>query len=147
MTPFAVEMMARSPPPVTESNGSNAIRPPSTSVKRSTLPIQVRVKEHQKIETSEEKRCMNIGRRDLALFLTSASFSAVTLSSPKPAEARVSKAEMKKMILEKLKILREKIGELSKQETEENEKIALSPSPPIEEKEISPPAVEAAIIP
>ncbi|KAI3714355.1 hypothetical protein L1987_72953 [Smallanthus sonchifolius] len=138
-------MMAGSPPPVTESIRSNAKGEAATSVKRSNLHLQVRVKELQKLETSE-KNSMNISRRGLALFLTAASVSAVTLSSPKPAEARISKAEMKKMILEKLKILREKVG-LSKQETEENEKIASSsPPPPEVDKEISPPATSAPSI-
>ncbi|XP_076898091.1 uncharacterized protein LOC143551577 [Bidens hawaiensis] len=114
-------MMAGSLPPVTESNRSNA----ATSLKPSTLPLQVRLKEHQKLESSETKST-NISRRNLALFLTAASFSAVTLSQPKPAAAGISKAEMKKIMLEKLKFLREKMG-LSKEETEENEKIA-SPS-------------------
>ncbi|XP_076919522.1 uncharacterized protein LOC143580364 [Bidens hawaiensis] len=139
MASFAVKMMAGSLPPVTESNGSNA----AASFKPSTLPLQVRIKEHQKLATSE-KKSTNISRRNLALFLTTASFSAVTLSQPKPAAAGISKAEMKKIILEKLKFLREKIG-LSKEETEENEKIA-SPSPPID-KEISPPATSAPPVP
>lgn len=99
--------------------------------------IQVRVKEIQKLELSERKS-MNISRRDLALFLTAASFSAVTLSSPKPAEAAMSRAEMKKIILEKLKILRENAG-LSKPETEEKEKIELSkPETKKTEKSASP---------
>ncbi|KAK1437667.1 hypothetical protein QVD17_03463 [Tagetes erecta] len=125
MASFPVKMMAGSPP---ESIGSNTLKP-STH-----LPLQVRVKEVEKLETSE-KKSLSISRRDLALFLTAASFS---LSSPKPAEARISKTEMKKMILEKLKILREKVG-LSKPETEENEKIASSDLLKAD-KEISPPA-------
>ncbi|KAK9052217.1 hypothetical protein SSX86_028845 [Deinandra increscens subsp. villosa] len=140
MTPFAVKMMAGSPPPMTQSNGSNAKALAATSPKRSTLPLQVRVKELEKLETSE-KKSMNISRRDLAMFLTAASFSAVTLSSPKPAEARISKTEMKKMILEKFKILREKVG-LSEKEPEKNAKIT-SPSPPIADKKTSPPATSA----
>ncbi|XP_076947691.1 uncharacterized protein LOC143619697 isoform X2 [Bidens hawaiensis] len=152
MASFAVKMMAGSLPPVTESKGSNAA---ATSLKPSTLPLQVRIKEHQKLETSETKST-NISRRNLALFLTAASFSAVSLSQPKPAAAGISKAEMKKIILEKLKFLREKIG-LSKQETEENEKIA-SPSatsaPPVPPEPVLPgiqndkkTVVEAATLP
>ncbi|KAF5778610.1 hypothetical protein HanXRQr2_Chr12g0549521 [Helianthus annuus] len=134
MTSFTVKMMAGSPPPVTGSIGSSAKHPPATS----KLPLQVKIKEQQKLETSE-KKSTNISRRDLALFLTAASFSAVTLSTPKPAAARITKAEMKKMILEKLKLLREKVG-LSKPEAEENEKV----ESPIEDKEVSPPATSAA---
>ncbi|KAI7754972.1 hypothetical protein M8C21_005618 [Ambrosia artemisiifolia] len=136
MTSFTVKMMAGPPSPVTPSFKSNA----TSSVKPSTLPLQVRMKELQKLETFE-KKSTNISRRDLALFLTAASFSVVTLSSPKPAAARISKAEMKKMILEKLKFLREKVG-LSKPEPEETEKVA-SPPPPIADKEVSPPATSA----
>lgn len=112
--------MAGSLPPVTGSKGSNAKGPAAASVKRSILPRQVRVKELQKLE-SPEKTSMNVSRRDLALFLTAASFGAATLSSPEPAEAGVSRTEIKKMILEKFKMLREKVG-LSKPETEETEK-------------------------
>ncbi|GJV95009.1 hypothetical protein Tco_1546586 [Tanacetum coccineum] len=98
-----------------------------------TAWAMVRPKELQKLE-APEKTSMNVSRRDLALFLTAASFSAVTLSSPKPAEARMSRAEIKKIILEKFKILREKVG-LSKPEPEEKEKIATPvPSPSVPEK-------------
>ncbi|KAI3729354.1 hypothetical protein L6452_18010 [Arctium lappa] len=120
MSSFTFKMMAGPLPPVSGSKGSNAKGPAAASVKRSILPPQVRVNELQKLE-SPEKTPMNVSRRDLALFLTAASFGAATLSSPQPAEARVSKIEMKKMILEKFQMLREKVG-LSKPETEETEK-------------------------
>lgn len=137
-------MMSGSLPPVQGSNGSNVINgrqpaPTAASViKPPTLPLQVRAKELQKLEVPE-KTSINVSRRDLALFLTAASFSAITLSSPKPAEAGMSRAEIKKMILEKFRILREKVG-LSKPEPEEKEKIA-TPAPSRPEKKVpaSPP--------
>ncbi|KAI3699041.1 hypothetical protein L2E82_43036 [Cichorium intybus] len=132
MSSLTFKMMAGSLPPVTGSNGSNAKGPATASVKRATLPLQVRVKEVQKLETPE-KTSTNVSRRNLALFLAAGSITAVNLSSPNPAEARMSRSEIKKVILEKLRKLREKIG-LSKPETEENEKIAAA-TPPIAKKE------------
>nr|GEV17225.1 hypothetical protein [Tanacetum cinerariifolium] len=105
--------------------------PTAASVKPPTHPLQVRPEKLQKLE-APEKTSMNVSRRDLAMFLTAASFSAVTLSSPKPAEARMSRAEIKKIIFEKFKILREKVG-LSKPEPEEKEKNA---TPSVPEKKI-----------
>ncbi|KAL7610197.1 hypothetical protein Lser_V15G11702 [Lactuca serriola] len=130
MSSLTVKMMAGSLPPVTESVGSNAKGPAAAFVKPPTLSLQkVRVKKLEKLQVSTK-----VSRRDLALFLTAGSLSAVTLSSsPQPAEARMSKTEMKKMILEKFKKLREKIG-LSKPETEENEKVP-DPTPPTAKKE------------
>nr|XP_043607051.1 uncharacterized protein LOC122579032 [Erigeron canadensis] len=130
MVSLTAKMMAGSLPPVTVT-GSNAKLPPPT------LPLQVKVKESQMLEASE-KPSMNVSRRNLALYLTATSFSAVTLLSPKPAEARMSKAEMKKMILEKFKILREKVG-LAKPEPETNDKIA-SPTPSVPENKLPPPS-------
>ncbi|KVH96249.1 protein PELPK1-like [Cynara cardunculus var. scolymus] len=132
MSSFTFKMMAGSLPPVT---GSNAKGPAAASVKRPTIPLQVRVKELQKLESSE-KTSVNVSRRDLALCLTAASIGAATLSLPQPAEARVSRIEIKKMILEKFKMLREKVG-LSKPETEETEK---QPSQETEETENQKPA-------
>ncbi|KAJ9548993.1 hypothetical protein OSB04_021536 [Centaurea solstitialis] len=142
MSSFTFKMMAGSLPP---AKGSNAAAAPAP-IKRPSLPLQVRVKELQKLE-SPEKTSMNVSRRDIALFLTAASFGAASLSLPHPAEARVSRTEMKKMILEKFKMLREKIG-LSKPETEETEKQP-SPTPsPKAEKEIpAPPAPSLPEIP
>ncbi|PWA37628.1 hypothetical protein CTI12_AA588060 [Artemisia annua] len=142
MSLFTVKMMSGSLPPVQVSNGSNVFKgqpaPTAASVKPSALPLQVRPKELQKLEVPE-KTSMNVSRRDLALFLTAASFSAVTLSSPKPAEARMSRSEIKKMILDKFRILREKVG-LSKPEPEEKEKIATPvPSKPEKKVPASPP--------
>ncbi|CAH1414122.1 unnamed protein product [Lactuca virosa] len=131
MSSLTVKMMAGSLPPVTESVGSNAKGLAAAFVKPPTISLQVRVKEIEKLEVSTK-----VSRRNLALFLTAGSLSAVTLSSsPQPAEARMSKTEMKKMILEKFKKLREKIG-LSKPETEENEKVPYpTPTPPTAKKE------------
>ncbi|CAI9275982.1 unnamed protein product [Lactuca saligna] len=139
MSSLTVKMMAGSLPPVTESVGSNAKGPAAAFVKPPTLSLQVRVKEVEKLEVSTK-----VSRRDLALFLTAGTLSAVALSSsPQPAEARMSKTEMKKMILEKFKKLREQTG-LSKPETEENEKVpdptptptpSLTPTPPTAKKE------------
>ncbi|XP_071703590.1 uncharacterized protein [Rutidosis leptorrhynchoides] len=127
---FTVKMMDGSLPPVTVSTVL-----PTTPVKPPTLPLQVRFKKLQKLETPN-KTSKNISRRDLALFLpAAASFSAVTLSSPKPAQARMSRSEIKKMLLEKLKMLREKAGGLSKPEPEEIEKVTTPPSP-LEDKKV-----------
>ncbi|KAL4569414.1 hypothetical protein LXL04_025050 [Taraxacum kok-saghyz] len=133
MPSLTVNMMAGSLPPVTGSNGSNAKGPAAAaSVKRPTLPLQVRLKEVQNLE-APEKTSKKFSRRDLALFLTAGSLTAVTLSSPKPAEARMSRNEMKTIILEKLRKLREKVG-LSKPETDDNKKTA-APTPPSAKKE------------
>ncbi|XP_023764088.1 uncharacterized protein LOC111912580 isoform X2 [Lactuca sativa] len=142
MSSLTVKMMAGSLPPVTESVGSNAKGPAAAFVKPPTLSLQVRVKEAEKLQVSTK-----VSRRDLALFLTAGSLSAVTLSSsPQPAEARMSKTEMKKMILEKFKKLREKIG-LSKPETEENEKVPDPTSPTAKKEAPASPIPSEKVIP
>ncbi|XP_071692521.1 uncharacterized protein [Rutidosis leptorrhynchoides] len=128
---FTVKMIAGSLPPVTGSNVAKVAA--TTSVKPPALPLQVRIKEQQKLETPE-KTYKNVSRRDLALILTAASFTTITLSSPKPAQAQISKSEIKKILVDKFKLLSEKLG-LSKPEPEEIEKIT-TPPPPIAGKKV-----------
>ncbi|KAF8399015.1 hypothetical protein HHK36_014882 [Tetracentron sinense] len=62
---------------------------------------------------------LTASRRDaMVLCMTSASLAAATLFSTEPAEARIVKPEIRRKIMEKLEMLREKAG-LSKPKSED----------------------------
>ncbi|XP_022776385.1 uncharacterized protein LOC111318035 isoform X2 [Durio zibethinus] len=70
-----------------------------------------------------------VSRRDMMQCLTAEVVGLTVL--PKPAEARLSRLEMRKKIMEKLEELREKAG-LSKPKTENGMKSPTLPLPPPE---------------
>ncbi|CAK9154769.1 unnamed protein product [Ilex paraguariensis] len=121
-------------PPVIKPNESHAKRPRIPMVKIALVPLQIRSKEEEK---QADKTFTRVSRRDIALCLTAASVSGFTLFSPEHAEARISRAEMKRIIMEKLEMLRAKAG-LTNSKVETGEKIP--PPQPLEKgKKSSPP--------
>lgn len=87
--------------------------------------LQVKKEEGQKLQA---QKSFSVSRRDATIFLAAQTLSAVTSwSLEPPAEARLSRSEIKKQILEKLEQLREKAGiSKPKDDKEENP----SPQPP-----------------
>ncbi|KAK8582969.1 hypothetical protein V6N13_069735 [Hibiscus sabdariffa] len=117
--------------PLTSSPEKAHFLPIKTSVtvasklKKATVPLQVKCdKGHEPLTTEGSA----VSRRDMMQRLTAGVFG-LTLA-PKPAEARMSRLEMKKVIMEKLEELREKAG-LSKPKNEKNgmEKSPTEPPP------------------
>ncbi|KAK8567570.1 hypothetical protein V6N13_105529 [Hibiscus sabdariffa] len=97
----------------------------ATKLKTATVPLQVKCEKRHKSLT---KQGLAVSRREMMRCLTAGVFGLTLV--PEPAEARMSRLEMKKRIMEKLEELREKAG-LSKPKTEENgmEKSPTEPSP------------------
>lgn len=96
------------------------------------LPIvKVRCKGDAKLEAPKQ---LCVTRRDALICLTTLSASGIGISSPKVAEARMTKDEIRRKIKEKFEMLREKAG-LSRRKENDKEK---SPStPPSTKKEKS----------
>ncbi|GMI87656.1 hypothetical protein HRI_002434900 [Hibiscus trionum] len=97
----------------------------TTKLKTATVPLQVKCEKRHKPLTKEG---LAVSRREMMQCLTAGVFSLTLV--PEPAEARMSRQEMKKKIMEKLEELREKAG-LSKPKTEKNgmKKSPTEPSP------------------
>ncbi|XP_062111073.1 uncharacterized protein LOC133822679 [Humulus lupulus] len=104
------------PPPLNTNQSPMAIVIPT---KTTLLPLQV---------TKGEKlqKTLSVSRRDM-ICLTAQTMSLATFWSAQPAEARISKSDMKRKILEKLQQLREKAG-FAKPKDEKGENS--SPEPP-----------------
>ncbi|XVE74713.1 hypothetical protein DITRI_Ditri12bG0039500 [Diplodiscus trichospermus] len=92
-------------------------------IKTSVVPLQVKCEKGDKSSTTKG---FALSRRGVMQCLTAEVFGLTLL--PKPAEARVSRLEMKKKIMEKLQELREKAG-LSKPKTENGTVSPTKPSP------------------
>uniref|UniRef100_A0A5B7B891 Uncharacterized protein n=1 Tax=Davidia involucrata TaxID=16924 RepID=A0A5B7B891_DAVIN len=119
-------------PPAAGPNESHVKGPTLTMVKRPVLHLQVRNMEEQNLQAP--KALTAASRRDAMLCLTAASLSGVTLFLAEPAEARVVKPEIRRKIMDKLKMLREKAG-LSKPKIEDEE---TRPPPQSSPKELPP---------
>ncbi|KAJ8447657.1 hypothetical protein Cgig2_031711 [Carnegiea gigantea] len=104
--------------------------PTSELTPKEIRPFQIRWKVDSDHETP---KTLSVSRRDAMLSLIALSVTAIGMSSPETAEARMSKAEMKRKIREKLQQLREKAS-LSKKEESDKAK-PLSPHPPSTKKD------------
>ncbi|XP_039006790.1 uncharacterized protein LOC120134422 [Hibiscus syriacus] len=74
----------------------------TTKLKTSIVPLQVRFEKGHKPLTNEG---LAVSRREMMQCLTAGVFGVILV--PKPAEARMSRFEMKKKIMEKLEELRD----------------------------------------
>ncbi|GMN38742.1 hypothetical protein TIFTF001_007972 [Ficus carica] len=119
MAIVGTRLMCGPPPPAIGDDHS------PIATKRPLLPLQVKKEEGQKLQA---QKSFSVSRRDATIFLAAQTLSAVTFwSLEPPAEARLSRSEIKKQILEKLEQLREKAGiSKPKDDKEKNP----SPQPP-----------------
>ncbi|GAV62027.1 hypothetical protein CFOL_v3_05551 [Cephalotus follicularis] len=110
--------------------------------------LQVNCKEEHKLRSL---KIFNVSRRDTMKYLTVGALSWFALLSTEPAEARVGRAEMKRKIMQKLKMLKEK-ARVSEPKNEIGIKTppapAIAPPPPKKEKKLENPVrplVEATL--
>ncbi|OMO88081.1 hypothetical protein COLO4_20477 [Corchorus olitorius] len=119
--------------PLTPAVGKGDLLPTNRSVfvasksKTAFVPLQVKC---EKGRITSKTKSSSVSRRDVMESLTTGILGLALL--PKPAEARISRLEMKKMILEKLEELKQKAG-LSKPKTENEMKL------PTIENDVKPP--------
>ncbi|XP_022726001.1 uncharacterized protein LOC111282259 [Durio zibethinus] len=92
-------------------------------IKTAIVPLQVKCEIGHKSLTT---KYLAVSRRDMMQCLTAEVFGLTLL--PKPAEARLSRPEVRKKIMEKLQELREKVG-LAKPKTENGMESPTKPSP------------------
>ncbi|KAL5763314.1 hypothetical protein ACOSP7_019578 [Xanthoceras sorbifolium] len=87
-------------------------------------------------------KAVSVSRRDAMLCVTAEILSGIAMLSAEPAEARVTKLERRRKIMEKLEKIREKAGE-SKPKTED--KVDTTPAPTLLPRPQPQPLVEAIL--